>query len=272
MRSPFDALKPFTFKKSEALPHGTFITTSDQTSIALNKAAKTKEIDKATDKKAKTMCPIIRSKCGTQTIPQYSTYVSLRNNILAMNEESRTYLPYMGDDFNRKGKEGYSSLESDILEERDAHEGACGLSERSRLWLPYASDLVSRAGCTPNDVVEFLSDANSTSAHPQDLPEELVPSWRSYQGAYADELIRLSKESAGQWRSTQRSGGVSDRKMVAACVANQAFKNITGFSLFHVFKHTYLSKQNTPDENSTKDLQARVFDTYTRLECLVCGM
>ena len=221
-----------------------------------------------------TLSPYTLYQDAAEVIPPYCNYVSVRKNILTKDDNSRTYLPYNGDTFTFNPEEDYAWLEETLEGNKRKHRRRCDLLEKAKIWAPYALRFLSFVGCDPDILLSFLSDSRVPAMPPRELPPLMASSWRDYRCANFADREKMDKIE------TIRKGGrrsmpqelPRNRLMAAACVANKAFLNVAGFSLWHVFKHRLeVSKQPRKAANA-RDVQSRLFETYTKFECLVCNL
>ena len=92
----------------------------------------------------------------TDEPPNYSHYVSIKNNFLAHNETVLQHWPYFGDDFDNstEGRGLASTYFLDITERQRKLE--CML--RAERLMDYADDMLRAVGCSWPDVLRFLLD------------------------------------------------------------------------------------------------------------------
>ena len=219
------------------------------------------------------VCPFTLYSDTQRITPPFSNYISIRTNVLSKEDDSRTYLPYNGDGFTFNPDSDYHKLEEKIGNNRKNFERTAAMTERARLWVPYASDLLTRTGCSPRNIIEFLGHGRDADFPPRELPSESAKSWKHFKGMYRKDQKQLGEAPLSVAKMLEilpdRSTG---RQLAFACTLNHAFIKITGTDLYSIFEPVFVRSVEIPEVSAdTKGAGLRLFDTYTRFECLVCN-
>ena len=210
-------------------------------------------------------------------IPPYTTYIPAKRNILTEDDRQRTFLPYHGDDFevDDTDKE-YAALETKIEENQTRYHRLNKLNDISRMYSRYAERFLFDIGCNVEAVLQYLLDESSCKA-PITLPSNCVSLWElrtSYlqDGYYEeeDDQDALDREDTPyqakprkQWQQLyDQLPKASDEELAIACVACKVFRDIAGFSLFHIVQN-FNPKTEVP-------FHPYSLGTYVELGCFIC--
>ena len=211
------------------------------------------------------------------SIPPYTTYIPAKRNILTEDDRQRTFLPYHGDDFevDDTDKE-YAALETKIEENQNRYHRLNKLNDISRMYCRYTERFLFDVGCNVEAVLQYLLDESSCKA-PTALPRNCASFWElrtSYlqDGYYEeeDDQDALDRQDTPyeakprkQWQLLyDQLPKASDEEMAIACVACKVFRDITGFSLFHVVQN-FNPKTEIP-------FHPYSLGTYLELACFIC--
>ena len=208
-----------------------------------------------------------------QIIPPFSNYVSVKKNILARDDDSRTYIPYHGDDFVMNNHDEYAALEEKFERNKVKHRKICSLAERACIWSPFVLDFLLSIDLPAEAIIAFLADGNDRSNPPRELPKDLAPVWHALRGSHASDWKKIERKMSHRGVKPRAAyHDVTDKQLATACLASKAFLNVAGISIWQVVKGDTLAREPQLVSNGPNDTEARLFDTYTKLDCLVCNM
>ena len=245
----------------------------------------------------KLFVPVVAHGSSDTVIPSFTNYVSSKRNVLVEDDIHRTFLPYHGD--NTWVEKDYADAETRIGRRKQKFNRFNELAELAHLYGSYAEDFLATVNTDFPHIVRYLLDETRSPA-PSTLPRELLSLWLDrethVQEDYYDDNSEESdstptmrdKKPLPRWQTVfkQISEPIESRKAAAACLACAAFKDATGFSLWHVAKRHHLvtntlggkfTNGNRPDTSISSNVaQANAepemggLRSYGDLGCQVC--
>lgn len=232
-------------------------------------------------------------------IPPYTTYISTKRNVLIEDDKHRTFLPYLGETFDVDIADAgeYVELETKIEKNQFNYHKMNRVMERASLHAQFVGDFLKDVGSTPEAVLEFLLD-ESGSGPPAELPKSLVSYWHKridyleeegYYEEQNDSDVTTRRKSSHikkpekQWKVLFE--GLSDNtghELAAGCLACFVFRQVAGFSLFHVVKQFQPQRElpsprrgkadedtiSVREDYTIPDLHS--LGTYAELVCQIC--
>ncbi|KAI9660389.1 MAG: hypothetical protein M1821_009739 [Bathelium mastoideum] len=228
--------------------------------------------DKSTTHKANRSYLSVQVSCPKHaklSLPEYTSYVGLRQNVLAENDQTLLYWPYMGENADESAL--HEELEDRFnvsVEERHSH---LERSAQLRKFEPYIQDYLAELGCSMNDILRFyLEPLLPRSIQLTDNVREAI----SCRDKCCPEDFDRSSE---KWiMMLSRLLPSSDRALAAAALACHSFTNLCKLSLWHVALQI-VSKdskaQNINDISALENLPTSMDEfRYRDLACRVCHL
>ncbi|KAI9810172.1 MAG: hypothetical protein M1827_006617 [Pycnora praestabilis] len=200
--------------------------------------------------------PLTTYASDAVTVPAYTSYITLRRNLLAENDKNLLYWPYFGDEVEKEKSSLFEELELRFQNRiRDLPRRRLR-SEQALKFAPYVKRFLSEVGCGVADVLYYFIQ-----------PKE------SY-------FNRDQKKWIGLF---ERLPKPQHRALALAGLASRAFFNVAGFSIWHVIKSKDVLLEplsleklaaDTPSillqESKMNNTGSNLLGTYTDLCCLVC--
>ena len=209
------------------------------------------------------------SKHERLTVPEYTSYVGLRQNVLAENDQKLLYWPYMGDNADETAlQEELVDKFNPLIEDRDRR---LQLAAQTQKYQPYVQDFLADLGCSMNDVLRFLLEpVLSADGQLTDNVKQAVLARDRY---CKEDFDRSSKRLVLLLSKLPPS---SDRAMAAAALACQSFANICKFNIWHVAWESIRDGSEARDTNDTSALEnVATTETdfqYRHLGCRICHL
>lgn len=220
--------------------------------------------------------PATTYRSDAAEVPPYTSYVSLKQNVLAENNKQLLYWPYFSETQNQdKGKAGlWRELNQrfDIVYEKRPH--LMLRTEQSHKFGPYVDGILEELGCDYGAVLHYLLDPELFLKSEIGMSETDMQIWNSRDESCTEGFDRTKK----RWVLVL-SGlpPTSDRESALAGLACNAFLKICGFSIWHIAKRSELAQlsadrstrySNAACETPTTDSGA----PYRTLACRVCHL
>ena len=210
-----------------------------------------------------------RLKHEKLSIPEYTSYVGLRQNVLAENDQTLLYWPYMGETADESTL--HEELEDKFnvsIEDRHLHLERIAQSKK---YEPYVQNFLDELGCSANDVVRFLLEPTlpKSTLLSENVRQAVVARDKSCQ----DDFDR----SSIKWVLVlSRLPASSDRALAAAALACYSFLDICKFSLWHVMQQIICREseaQNINDASALDNVFAFKNDfQYRDVACRICHL
>ncbi|KAI9826728.1 MAG: hypothetical protein M1819_007273 [Sarea resinae] len=219
-------------------------------------------------------------------LPKYTSYITLRRNVLTEDDECIRYWPYFGiGEENEKATETF--YESVLkLFPQNRLKGMQMLhirAEQAIKYRPYVERFLSEVGCAGTDILYYLLD-DSTSPVPVKMSPESEEAWKSRASHLEEDFSPSDDDGRRKWEQVrQQLAPTSKRALGVAGLACTAFKNRAPFSLWHIAKRYRKIMNaatpgriafNTPASSSqlrpTGDESSEPLGTYEDLGCRLC--
>lgn len=218
--------------------------------------------------------PITAYKSGTVDVPPYTTYVSLKQNVLAENNKQLLYWPYFGEDQNENKKKPGLGKELnerfDVVYEQRPHRML--RTEQSHKFGPYVDAILDELGCDYGAVLRYLLDPEPSLELGLEMSNLEMRLWKSRDDSCRESFDRTKK----RWVLVL-SGlpPTPDSELALAGLACNAFLNVCGFSIWHIAKWSELAQ--LPTDRSARysgavyhTLMTDLGTPYRALACRVC--
>ncbi|KAH0560042.1 hypothetical protein GP486_003436 [Trichoglossum hirsutum] len=214
--------------------------------------------------------PLTRHTSDSEPVPKYSSYTSLRRNVLAEDDDKLRYFPYFGDDINDGGalQELYSDWTKNLP---TVHRR----SEQAAMLVGTAEKFLAETGLSFYDAVHYLIGNIETIAPHATSAEELEQAKRERRKSALYNDFEL--EPAKQKLYLDSIPPPTSAGLAIAPAICKAWKDATSISLWDVIKRGDVSanpgkqNQNTPTALPLKAASGYYsIGTVYSMKCLIC--
>ena len=212
---------------------------------------------------------VTNTKHEELSLPEYTSYVGLKRNVLAENEQKLLYWPYMGENADE------ATLHEEIVDKFsvsiEERERRLEQSAQAQKYGPYIQDFLAELGCGMSDVLRYLLEpALPTRIQ---LTDDVKRAVLAREDSCKHDFNRASKRWVLLLSKLPPS---SDRALAAAALACQTILNMCKISMWQVARHHVLNSSETQDINDTAALE-NVPNTendfkYRELACRICHL
>lgn len=244
---------PFTDMKEDKPEEGGLIHSQD-----LWVPSKTKSI------RTTSSCATISYASRAVNVPPFTSYIDLRSNMLAENDQRLFFWPYFDDDEEGQGRDRLPEELSDkYIMLADNRPTTILQNERVRKLESCVKNFLAEIGCDLNDILRCLLDPSPKID--VGLSSNALRAWLSRDKHFDDDFNRTSEKWSMVFLTKLHP--FSDRAMEAAALACAVFLKVCGFSLWPIAKKS-LKTETT--HSSQHNSQPPSTSCYATMACRIC--